>query len=261
MSRILRDRLRFEAPRAVPEPPPRPVFEPSADEQAPTVVEEAPEPTWWQLWSADLEQAESFLLTAQAQAQDVRSRALSEGEAEGYAAGYQEGLARGHEQGFASGYSEGHAEGHALAIAEAAAIIHTATQVANAAQLDRNQLLESAQTAMVELATAIAGKIVQAEITANPSLVRQAVQTALRAVGDSPTAVLHVNPEDLEVLQETWEDLKQRFGDGGLQLLPDPRIERGGCIVDTESRTVDAQIDSKMEEISRQLLRLTESRP
>ena len=129
MSRLLRD-LYFGARRTIPEP--TPVVEPEpvievVEEEAPVpvmeepepepVIEEPePEPTWWQLWSTSREQAQSLVLSAQAQAQDVRRRAHSEGAAEGYAAGYQEGLARGHEQGFASGHAEGYESGHALAI-------------------------------------------------------------------------------------------------------------------------------------------------
>src|SRR5207249_10096183 len=87
LSRILRDLYTDRAPRAVPEIIPEPIQEP---EEEFDLQEEMAEPTWWDLWSADLEQTESILLAARAQAQDVRNRAQTEGEAEGYAVGYQE---------------------------------------------------------------------------------------------------------------------------------------------------------------------------
>lgn len=259
MSRIFRDLYFDRTPRAVPEParePPDPEIEPK---DLVDVIEEPPAPAWFQIWSAEVEQADSIVLAAQAQAVDVRRRAQAEGEAEGYASGYQEGLQRGREDGYASGHAEGYEDGHALALAEAATTLHTSTQIASAAELDRAQLIEAVEPELVNLVIAITRRIVQAELTTDPTLVRRCVQAALRTVGDSPTAVLHLNPEDVEILQEVWEELRQRFGDGGLQLVSDARIQRGGCIVDTEIRTVDAQIESRLEEIQRQFLRIAET--
>ena len=247
-----------EVPLAVPPPPP-PAPEPPAEQPLDEIVEQPP-PTWYEIWAAEAEQTEGMLLAARAQAEDVRRQSQTEGALEGEVDGYARGLERGRAQGYAEGHAQGHQDGHAEAVAEAAGTLHTATQVAASTRIERKELLEAVDSGLVDLVIGIARRVIQTELTLDPSFVRQCVQTALRAVADSPMAMLHINPEDAEILQETWDDLRQRFGDGGLQLVPDARIPRGGCIVDAESRTVDAQIDSKLEEIQRQFLRMTEPR-
>jgi flagellar assembly protein FliH len=224
------------------------------------VVEEPQPLTWFDIWNAEGEQVEGVLMAARAQADDVRRRAHGEGELAGYAEGYTDGLARGRAQGYAEGHAEGREIGHSEAIAEAAGTLNVATQVAGSTRIERRELLEAVDEGLVNLTIAVARRVIQTELSIDPTFVSQCVQTALRAVADSPMAMLHINPEDAEILQETWGELKERFGDGGLQLVPDARIPRGGCIVDAESRTVDAQIESKLEEIQRQFLRMTEPR-
>lgn len=269
-----------DVPWPVPEPTPE-LIEPEpeeivleeelVEELVEEIIEEPPEPTWFDIWEAETEQADAMLLAARAQADDIRRRAQGEGEAAGYASGYADGLNRGRSQGYEEGHEQGYAAGHAEAIADAAGvlqtatgdaagILHTATQFAEAARIDRRELLEAVDEGMVDLVIAICRKVIQAELATDPGFVRQCVTMAIRAMGDSPMAMVHINPEDAEILQETWEELRQRFGETGLQVVPDARIPRGGCIVDAETRTVDAQIDSKLEEIQRQLLRMTEPR-
>jgi flagellar assembly protein FliH len=253
-----------DAPRAVPEPPPpEPEPEPEPEfieEELEEIIEEPSPPTWYDIWVAEEESADSIILTANARAGDVRRRAHDEGLLNGYAEGYADGLKQGREQGYREGHEHGYADGHGEAIADAAEVLHSATRVAAEARIERAELLEAVDNSLVELVMAIARRVILAELTVDPSLVQQSVRAAIRAIGDSPIATIHFNPDDAEILQETWDELRQRFGDGGLQLVPDPRIQRGGCIVDADNRTVDAEIASKLDEIQRQFVRLTEPR-
>lgn len=262
-SSIFRDTV-WEAPRAIPEPA---MLQAIIDEQQPEpeALEEEiiEEPSWQDRWSAEAfpsAAAEAMVAVASIQAQRIRGQAQDEGQAEGYTAGYADGLSTGKREGHANGYAQGHEEGVAAARAEGAEALHRATEVANATDLDRAELLKSAEGQLVNIVTAVARKVVQAEIRSDPELVRQCVQAAVRAIGESSLAALHLNPEDVELLQDMWEELRQRFGDGGLQIVADARVQRGGCIVDAENRTVDAQIESRLAEIERQFRLIAESK-
>lgn len=268
-SSIIRDHYLDTTRRSVPEPSratgaAAPAGEYEVGVEAPSV------PTWVEIWTQEAEAAEEIIGTArfradavlaaaEIQAEEIERQARVEGHAEGYAAGYAEGLAHGEADGYAQGLAKGQENGEAAVRAEGVEILHRATQIASAAQLDREQLIQTAEAQLVDLAIAVARKVIQAELATDPTLVRQCVQAALRAIGDSPLAVLHLNPEDIELLQDVWTELRQRFGEGGLQIVPDARIQRGGCIVDTEARTVDAQIESRLAEIERRFRRIGES--
>lgn len=261
-SSIIRHTVR-EAPRAVPEPALLQSVVTEAETELPSTepVEEAS--SWQERWQAEShadDAADAIVAAAWIQSQQIRRQAQTDGHAEGYAAGYADGLATGKAEGHAEGYAQGHEEGRAAARVEGAETLHAATAVANSTELDRAELLNAAEGQLVSIVIAVARKVVQAELRTDPDLVRQCVQAALRAVGESPTAVLHLNPDDAELLQDMWDELRQRFGDGGLQIVPDTRIQRGGVIVDAENRTVDAQVESRLAEVERQFRLIAESK-
>ena len=226
------------------------------------IEEPAPPPTWQERWAAEAavdDTADAILAATWIQAQQIRRQSETEGHAEGYATGYGEGHVSGRADGYTEGFAEGHGEGLATARAEGAEALHRATEVAAATELDRRELLKAAEGQLVSLVIAVAKRVVQAEVQTNPELVRQCVQAAVRAIGESPVATLHLNPDDVELLEDMWTELRERFGQGGLQIVPDARIQRGGVIVDAENRTVDAQIESRLAEVERQFRIIAET--
>ena len=65
-----------------------------------------------------------------------------------------------------------------------------------------------------------------------------------------------MNPLDVEVLKAAGADIATIIDDlESLKFKPDPRVEAGGCVVHTESGTVDAQVDRQYNEIKESVLR------
>jgi flagellar assembly protein FliH len=104
-----------------------------------------------------------------------------------------------------------------------------------------------AETSLVELALQIAKKIVGREITLDREIAFTHVKTSLSKLHDRSIAEVRLNPEDLAFVQSAREKLEFR---GSLELVEDPSISLGGCLIHTETGDIDARIESQFNEIA-----------
>jgi flagellar assembly protein FliH len=145
-------------------------------------------------------------------------------------------------------------EGLAEGLAEARARIEPALEaVAEAERQIRareEEFLRAAERSAVELALAIAEKIVSGAVAARPETVLDVVAGALLRTATRHRLVIEVNPEDLELVSEGAEGLAARLGGvQRLDVVAERRIERGGCIVRTEEGEIDARIGSQLQRL------------
>jgi flagellar assembly protein FliH len=150
---------------------------------------------------------------------------------------------RAREEGLAEGQAEGRARINAAvdALAEAEREIRAREEA----------FLRAAEQSAVELAIAIAAKIVGGSVQARPETVLDVVAGALLRTSARHQLVIEVNPEDLEVVAESAEGLAARLGGvQRLDVVAERRVERGGCIVRTEEGEIDARIGSQLDRVA-----------
>ncbi len=178
------------------------------------------------------DKAEKIILEAEKQANQIRKQAkdiLAEVEAvrekakkEGFEQGNQEGLAQVTEK-----------------LVQFEAI--------------REKFYKEAEPELIKLATAIAEKVIGQIVSEKPDVIMDVVKQALeRSLGDRIT--IKLNPEDYKTIQESnfeFKDILDRTK--RLHLKEDDTIAKGGCVVETEVGTIDAQIETQMEAIKKAL--------
>lgn len=218
-------------------------------------------------------QAEADRLVAAAQAEAERIRAEAEEEAarvrdeaeaarhiaeeaaerlrqESAEIGHQEGL----DQGRAEGLEQGIAEGRARAEEETAALVARATSLAENAGIDRRELLRNAEAEVVRLAIEIARKVIARELTVDPDSIARIAEAALQHVAIDGLVKLRVHPDDHEALAAYWLRAHgESEGDRSFDVVADPAVAPGGVVIDTRAGTVDAQIETQLEEISQKI--------
>jgi type III secretion system HrpE/YscL family protein len=146
----------------------------------------------------------------------------------------------------ASGLRQGFEEG-AAQWAEALRAAHT--RVAEAARRARPEI--------VRLALRVAEKILRQRIETRPEAIVPMVDEALRAflAQNQTRVVLRVHPADEKVLaahRQRW--LERNPTIGGIVIVPDEAVGRGGCRLESESGTVDATFETQLDVIERHLL-------
>lgn len=162
---------------------------------------------------------------------DLRARSEAEGFDTGYERGYAEGIAAGRSAGLALVSSQA---------AEALARIESAFESACAEQRAvASSLVVAATEVALQIAEAVIGR--ELEIATDPG--RDALVRALNAAPDDGRLVARLNPGDADVLSAGAASLP---GSERIEIVADPSVEPGGCLLDTPTGRVDALVSSAL---------------
>jgi len=112
---------------------------------------------------------------------------------------------------------------------------------------ERERILSRSETEIAGLAIRVAERIISCEVTTNHDVVVNMVKTALERVKDREQVQIRVNPQDYEVVRANREVFAALVeGLRNLEISQDPRVERGGCIIETNLGNVDARISTQL---------------
>ncbi|MBQ0958454.1 flagellar biosynthesis protein [Ideonella sp. 4Y11] len=142
------------------------------------------------------------------------------------------------------GYQDGYRDGlEALDAARRQHLQQVTAQFAGLAAAFEEQMAALEQRmadAVTATALTLARQVVRSELSQRPELVRQVAQEAIGAVVLSARHLrLRLHPDDLAlVAADDGELLRSRE----VQLQPDPGLQRGGCVVESDLGRVDARI-------------------
>lgn len=118
----------------------------------------------------------------------------------------------------------------------------------------RDDALTSIERDVLRLAVKIAEKIIGRELQRDPETVADTVAKALRNVRRNELISIHVNPAEAA----TVESCRQRLDPTGrarfLEVVADPSVAIGGCLIETESGAVDAKLETQLRVLERALL-------
>ena len=145
-----------------------------------------------------------------------------------------------------------HAEGLAAGRAEAVAAVTPAVAALEQATADlrarADEVAERLEAEAVDLAFAVAEKVLAASVAASPSAVLEAIRGALRGVVERERVTLLVNPADLDLVRGAADELRASLG--GIEhcdVQAERRVGPGGAIVRFAEGQVDARIEAKLE--------------
>jgi flagellar biosynthesis/type III secretory pathway protein FliH len=99
---------------------------------------------------------------------------------------------------------------------------------------------DASERRAVELALDLAERIVSAALEVRPELVCEVVSGALRRVVERDRLVLDLNPDDVPIVRE-W------LAGDPVDVHPERRVSRGGCVVRTAEGELDAQIQTQLD--------------
>jgi flagellar biosynthesis/type III secretory pathway protein FliH len=151
-------------------------------------------------------------------------------------------------QAYAEGFSRGRAEGEAQALAMAESACSELRRAAVAVASARAEVTRTLEREVVELALVVARQVLRAEAESGTALVERLVALGLSRLGECEHVTVRLNPADATQLSP------ERTGTAGsVSFVPDPQVERGGAIVESEIGRVDARLETQMEELRREL--------
>jgi type III secretion protein L len=173
------------------------------------------------------QKAKDIIADAEQQAADLLARAKEEHEAVVAAAkeaGRQEGLAQ-------------------------------ITEMLLKAKQERAAIVEGAEPQIVQLALTVAEKIIGHAVQLDEDVILSMAAQAIETVRQQHELVLRVHPDDANLLRNSRKKLLDMLGrTKDIAVREDSEIQRGGCIIETENGTVDAQLRTQLQVLEQLLL-------
>lgn len=156
--------------------------------------------------------------------------------------------ARIRERARAEGHTEGTTSGREAGLADARAAADALRAALADLQCQSSELAASVERDAVDLALTLAMKIVSGALDVQPERVLDVVTGALRRITDRRRVAVLVNAADLEIVSGAIAELTAQTG--GVELCDvqaDRRVGRGGAVVRTLEREVDASVEAQLE--------------
>ena len=163
----------------------------------------------------------------------------------GYRAGYELGYQAGYKAGTESGMEAGDAQGRAAYSAG----LRQLEELTHNLNRSVERSLEESEDTMVAIVFEAVCKIV-GDTLASREGVAAVVGETLRHIRGRSSLIIRVNPADMELIEESAD-----FGVASdTDWRADDAIPMGGCVVESEYGTLDARIDTQLNQLKRVLL-------
>ena len=159
--------------------------------------------------------------------------------------------------GYEEGYKEGFQKGEKDASLEFEPFFKTYDQCVRDLTIFRKKMFGKVEREMLEMVVELTKKIVHHEISIREDSIKDMIRLAVDSVIDKESMVIKVNPADKGYAESFRPELHLLFDEiKNITFEASPAMERGGCVIETNFGTVDAQIKHLDDEIDK-ILNLT----
>lgn len=157
--------------------------------------------------------------------------------------GYQVGLVKGREEGLSEikkDYEEQMQQVKGLLLG---------------AYEQKELIIAEAEPFLLELSSAIAEQILQQELHSYPEKFIQVIKNHILRVKEKESITVCVHTDDFEFVQEQRSALLSVVnGETEVKVIPDYSVTPKGCIIRTSYGSIDARIDTQLEEIKKVII-------
>lgn len=127
---------------------------------------------------------------------------------------------------------------------------------AESLQAERDRWLIRWEQTAVRVGVAIAEKLLKSQIATRAELSSGMIADALRLAAGQPRITVNLHPDDLAA----WGDQGPRIVESltacaDSTLIPDPRVSRGGCRIETTHGEIDARVETMLERLADELIK------
>ncbi|WP_215540307.1 flagellar assembly protein FliH [Borreliella bavariensis] len=193
---------------------------------------------------------EADLLQREAIYKKESIEAESNAEIERLAREYEEKLKRDLEIATAKGREEGYSKGYESGFEDFDKVMRKLHSIIASLIAERKNILESSSGQIVSLVMQIAIKVIKRITDSQKDIVLENVNEVLKRVKDKTQITIRVNLDDLDIVRHKKSDFISRFDIiETLEIIEDPNIGKGGCIIETNFGEIDARISSQLDKI------------
>lgn len=167
------------------------------------------------------------------------------------AAEQQDRLAALERDAFTKGYAQGERAGVEAGGQRAEAMLRRLAATLDDLGTLRDEMVRQTEQQVVELALAIARRVLHREASIDPELAGALAHVALDRLGPASPATIRLHPDDYSTV---GSHAAGSWNGRAVKVVPDPAVARGGCLVESDFGYIDASVDAQVDEIARAML-------
>lgn len=157
------------------------------------------------------------------------------------------------DEAFRKGYERGRREGEALSEAELGPALSALSEAGRQLEEAQSGMLADLERNTAALAVGIARELVVSELEHSPEVVAELVREGVSAFALDAPLTVRLSPADLALLVAGGDSALS--GSRAVKWEPDPRIGRGGCLVEGPGMIVDGRLDLALERVYKAVVR------
>jgi flagellar assembly protein FliH len=159
---------------------------------------------------------------------------------------FEKGLREGKQKGETIAYEKARLEREA----QTDALQKRVTAFLADLESSKKSIFADAHKILLEFCYELAKKIIRAEVAYNPDIIIGVIKKSLAYIADRERMIVRVAKDDLETVsnrKDFWLPVGERLE--SLTIESDERIEKGGCIVESNCGMVDARLGVQFDEL------------
>lgn len=153
-------------------------------------------------------------------------------------------------EAFTKGYEQGERSGAQAAAARGDAMLRRLGETLEQLSALRGELIQKTERQLVQLALAIAGRILRREISLDRDLLVAMARVAIDRLGETASATIRLNPDDYALVRHAGAGAEH----SAVRVIADPLVSPGGCLVQSDFGLMDVGIDAQLTEFATALL-------
>ena len=155
-----------------------------------------------------------------------------------------------------AGIQQGYQSGKKKRLEEAGKILKEFDRAIKDTVEQREALFEEARQEVLDLIVQISRKVTFDAVVADPEVTLEIINGVINTLVDRSKLKIKVNPDHLPIIEQNMNRfLKGSTSIKELSIEPDPRVNYGGCFIETPTGDIDARLESQFEVIEEALKR------
>ncbi len=159
-------------------------------------------------------------------------------------------LAHLEQEAYEKGFAQGQKDGEELGRRQYETLANRLKDILKSLDEAVSEHVLTLEPQLFSLLKVMVEKLVLKEVSTSPEVIKTCLREALGHVVEQTQVKIHLHPDDVEFLEEVLGELREEFARiRDFEILSDPNLSRGGCLLETEFGLIDATLDRRWREI------------
>ncbi len=158
------------------------------------------------------------------------------------------------QEAYEKGFAQGQKDGELIGRKKYETLANRLAEILKNLEKDLSEHILALEPQLLALVKLMVEKLVLKEVDTDAQPIKASLREALKHVVEQTQVKIHLHPDDTEFLDEILAELREEFSKiKDFEIVPNPNLKRGGCLLETDFGLVDATLERRWQEILKRL--------